>query len=48
VTLLTEIALSMAAGSSVISSIAGEPRAGDSLGERRAAAAEAARRLVTY
>ncbi|MDT5246233.1 MAG: hypothetical protein QOD36_3609 [Mycobacterium sp.] len=48
VTLLTEIALSMAAGSSVISSIAGEPRDGDSLGERRAAAAEAARRLVTY
>jgi AcrR family transcriptional regulator len=48
VTLLTEIALSMAAGSSVISGIAGEERAGDSLGERRAAAAEAARRLVAF
>jgi Tetracyclin repressor-like, C-terminal domain len=46
VTLLTEIALSMAAGSSVISGIVGEARAGDSLRERRDAAAEAARRLV--
>jgi AcrR family transcriptional regulator len=46
VTLLTEIALSMAAASSVISGIVGQARAGDSLGERRAAAAEAARRLV--
>lgn len=48
VTMLTEIALSMAAGSSVISEIAGQPRAGDSLAERRAAAAEAARRLVAF
>ena len=48
VTLLTEIALSMAVGFSVISGIAGEARAGDSLGVRRAAAAEAARRLVAF
>ncbi|MDT5186093.1 MAG: hypothetical protein QOI29_4251 [Mycobacterium sp.] len=48
VTLLTEIAQSMAAGSSVIGGIAAEARAGDSLGERRAAAAEAARRLVAF
>jgi Tetracyclin repressor-like, C-terminal domain len=48
VTLLTEIALSMAVGFSVISGIAGEARAGDSLGVRRAAAAEAAGRLVAY
>jgi AcrR family transcriptional regulator len=46
--LLTEIAQSMAAGTSGISRIVGEPRAGDALGERRAAAAEAARRLVTF
>jgi hypothetical protein len=44
-TLLTEIVQSMAAGT-IISSIVGEERAGDTLAERRAAAAEAARRLV--
>jgi hypothetical protein len=46
VTLLTEIVQSMAAGASVISSIVGEARTGDTLAERRAAAVEAARRLV--
>jgi AcrR family transcriptional regulator len=46
VTLLTEIVQSMAAGASVISSIAGEARTGDTTDERRAAAVEAARRLV--
>lgn len=46
VTLLTEITQSMAAGASVISSIVGEARAEDTLAERRAAAVEAARRLV--
>ena len=46
-TLLTEIVQSMAAGPPVISSIVGEERAGDTLAERRAAAAEAARRLVS-
>jgi AcrR family transcriptional regulator len=46
VTLLTEIVQSMAAGASVISSIAGEVRTGDTTAERRAAAVEAARRLV--
>jgi AcrR family transcriptional regulator len=46
VTMLTDIAQSMAAGASAISSIAGEARSGDTLTERRAAAAEAARRLV--
>jgi hypothetical protein len=45
--LLTEIVQSMAAGAPVISSIVGEERAGDTLAERRAAAAEAARRLVS-
>ena len=45
--LLTEIVQSMAAGPPVISSIVGEERAGDTLAERRAAAAEAARRLVS-
>jgi AcrR family transcriptional regulator len=47
-TLLTEIVQSMAAGASVISSIVGEKRADDTSAERRAAAAEAARRLVTF
>jgi AcrR family transcriptional regulator len=47
-TLLTEIVQSMAAGASVISSIVGEERAGDTLAERRAAAGEAARRLVDF
>jgi AcrR family transcriptional regulator len=47
VTMLTDIAQSMAAGASAISSIAGEARKGDTLVERRAAAAEAARRLVS-
>ena len=46
VTLLTEIVQSMATGASVISSIVGEARTGDTLAERRAAAVEAARRLV--
>jgi AcrR family transcriptional regulator len=46
-TLLTEIVQSMAASASVISSIVGEQRSGDTLAERRAAAAEAARRLVS-
>jgi AcrR family transcriptional regulator len=46
VTLLTEIVQSMAVGASVISSIAGEERTGDTTDERRAAAVEAARRLV--
>jgi AcrR family transcriptional regulator len=46
-TLLTEIVQSMAASASVISSIVGEERSGDTLAERRAAAAEAARRLVS-
>ena len=46
-TVLTEIVLSMAASASVISSIVGEERSGDPLAERRAAAAEAARRLVS-
>jgi AcrR family transcriptional regulator len=46
VMLLTEIVQSMAAGASVISSIVGEARTGDTLAERRAAAVEAARRLV--
>jgi AcrR family transcriptional regulator len=44
--MLTEIAQSMAAGTSGIGRIVGEPRAQDTLAERRAAAAEAARRLV--
>ena len=47
-TLLTEIVQSMAAGASVISSIIDEERAGDTLTERRSAAAEAARRLVAF
>jgi AcrR family transcriptional regulator len=47
-TLLTEIVQSMAAGASVISSIVGEERPGDTLAERRAAAVEAARRLVAF
>lgn len=47
-TLLTEIVQSMAAGASVISSIVGEERAGDTLAQRRAAAVEAARRLVAF
>jgi len=47
-TLLTDIVQSMAAGASVISRIAGEERAGDTVAERRAAAAEAARRLVAF
>jgi hypothetical protein len=47
-TLLTEIVQSMAAGASVVSSIVGEARGTDTLAERRAAAAEAARRLVAY
>jgi len=47
-TLLTEIVQSMAAGASVVSSIVGEARGRDTLAERRAAAAEAARRLVAY
>jgi len=46
-TLLTEIVQSMAASASVISSIVGEERSGDTLAERRAAATEAARRLVS-
>jgi AcrR family transcriptional regulator len=46
VTLLTEITQSMAAGASVIGDIVGRQRTGDTLGERRAAAVEAARRLV--
>ncbi len=46
VTVLTEIVQSMAAGASVIGSIAGEERTGDTTDERRAAAVEAARRLV--
>jgi AcrR family transcriptional regulator len=46
VTLLTDIAQSMAAGTSALSSIAGEARTGETLAARRAAAAEAARRLV--
>lgn len=47
-TLLTDIVQSMAAGASVISSIVGEAPDGDRAGERRAAAAEAARRLVRF
>ena len=46
VTLLTEIVQSMAAGASVIGSIAGDERTGDTTDERRAAAVEAAWRLV--
>jgi AcrR family transcriptional regulator len=46
-TLLTEIVQSTATGASVISSIAGEARTGDTLAERRAAAVEAARRLIS-
>jgi hypothetical protein len=46
VTLLTEIVQSMATGASVISRIVGEARTGDTLAVRRAAAVEAARRLV--
>jgi AcrR family transcriptional regulator len=46
VTLLTEITQSMAGSASVIGDIVGQQRTGDTLGERRAAAAEAARRLV--
>jgi AcrR family transcriptional regulator len=46
--LLTEVVQSMAAGASVISSIVGEERAGDRLRQRRAAATEAARRLVSF
>jgi len=46
--MLTEIAQSMAAGGSGIGRIVGEPRARDTLAERRAAAAEAARRLVGH
>ena len=44
--LLTEIAHSMAASASGIGRIVGEPRADDTVGERRAAAARAAHRLV--
>jgi AcrR family transcriptional regulator len=44
--MLTEIAQSMAAGASGIARIVGEPRADDTVGERRTAAVEAARRLV--
>jgi AcrR family transcriptional regulator len=47
-TLLTETVQSMAASASVISKIVGEERADDSLAERRTAAVEAARRLVTF
>jgi len=47
-TLLTQIVQSMAASASVVSSIVGEKRAGDTLAERRAAAVEAARRLVAF
>lgn len=46
VMLLSEIAQTMAAGASVVSSIVGEARSPDTLAARRAAAAEAARRLV--
>jgi AcrR family transcriptional regulator len=47
-TLVTEIVQSMAASASVVSSIVGEQRLGDTLAERRAAAVEAARRLVVF
>jgi len=47
-TLLTEIAQSMATGAGVISGIVGEARADDTRAQRRAAAAEAARRLVGF
>jgi AcrR family transcriptional regulator len=46
-TLLTEIAHSMSAGTLGIGRIVGEPRAEETIAVRRGAAAEAARRLIT-